>query len=74
MHDTIYGSGNDDHQLVGNGDIATKNRPWGEVYKTLLEKNRYRGVFMFEPKDNQAAAEVMRRYYDVVLESYNTLK
>ena len=74
MQDTIYGSGNDDHQLVGNGDIATKNRPWGEVYKTLLEKNRYRGVFMFEPKDNQAAAEVMRRYYDVVLESYNTLK
>lgn len=74
IQDTKYGSGNDDHMLVGDGDLATKNRPWGEVYKTLLDKNGYRGVFMFEPKDNQAAAEVMRRYTDVVLESYSTLK
>lgn len=74
IQDTKYGSGNDDHMLVGDGDLATKNRPWGEVYKTLLDKNGYRGVFMFEPKDNQSAAEVMRRYTDVVLESYSTLK
>ena len=74
IQDTKYGSGNDDHMLVGDGDLATKNRPWGEVYKTLLDKNGYRGVFMFEPKDNQAAAEVMRRYTDVILESYSTLK
>ena len=74
IQDTKYGSGNDDHMLVGDGDLATKNRPWGEVYKTLLNKNGYRGVFMFEPKDNQAAAEVMRRYTDVILESYSTLK
>ena len=74
MHDTTYGSGTDDHQLVGDGDIATKNRPWGQVYRTLLEKNRYRGVFMFEPKDTQAAAEVMRRYTDIVLASYEDYK
>lgn len=73
IHDTIYKSGNDDHQLVGNGDIATKNRAWGEVYKTMLTKNRYRGVFMFEPKDDQKAEEVMRRFNEVVLESYNNL-
>ena len=73
IHDTFYKSGNDDHQFVGNGDIATKNRPWGEVYKTMLTKNRYRGVFMFEPKDNQSAEEVMRRFHEVVLASYESL-
>ncbi|MBR5885763.1 MAG: sugar phosphate isomerase/epimerase [Alistipes sp.] len=73
IHDTFYKSGTDDHQLVGDGDLATKNRPWGEVYKTMLTKNRYRGVFMFEPKDNQKAEEVMRRFNEVILPSYENL-
>lgn len=72
IHDTVYGSGNDDHRLVGDGDIATKNRPWGEVYRTLLANNRYRGVFMFEPKDNQSAADVMATYQEI-LKSYYAL-
>ena len=74
IHDTIYKSGNDDHQLVGNGDIATKNRAWGEVYKTMLNKNRYRGVFMFEPKDDQKATDVMSRFKEIILESYKELQ
>ena len=73
IHDTIYGSGDDSHKLVGEGNLATKNRAWGEVYKTMLATNRYRGVFMFEPKDDQSAAEVMRRFHNIVLESYNSL-
>ena len=73
IHDTIYGSGDDSHKLVGEGDLATKNRAWGEVYKTMLATNRYRGVFMFEPKDDQSAAEVMRRFNNIVLTSYNSL-
>ena len=73
IHDTVYKSGTDDHKLVGDGDIATKNRAWGEVYKTMLTKNRYRGVFMFEPKDNQKAEEVMRRFNEVILPSYHNL-
>ena len=73
IHDTIYKSGTDDHKLVGDGDIATKNRAWGEVYKTMLTKNRYRGVFMFEPKDEQKAEEVMRRFNEVILPSYHNL-
>ncbi|MEE0916077.1 MAG: hypothetical protein U0L45_06170, partial [Alistipes sp.] len=73
IHDTVYKSSNDDHRLVGDGDLATKNREWGEVYKTMLEDNRYRGVFMFEPKDDQKAAEVMRRYNEIILSSYKNL-
>ncbi|MBQ9137642.1 MAG: sugar phosphate isomerase/epimerase [Alistipes sp.] len=73
IHDTVYNSGSDSHKLVGDGDIATKNRSWGEIYKTLLQDNGYRGVFMFEPKDDQSAAEVMRRYNEIVLESYKSL-
>ncbi len=73
IHDTVYKSSNDDHRLVGDGDLATKNREWGEVYKTMLEDNRYRGVFMFEPKDDQKAAEVMRRYNEIILSSYQNL-
>jgi len=72
IHDTIYKSGNDDHRLVGNGDIATKNRRWGEVYKTMLSANRYRGVFMFEPKDNQTAEDVMKTFNDI-LQDYQSL-
>lgn len=73
IHDTIYGSGNDDHRIVGQGDIATKNRSWGEIYKTLLESNGYRGVFMFEPKDNQSASDIMATYNDIILPSYSEL-
>ena len=73
IHDTIYGSSNDDHRIVGQGDIATKNRSWGEIYKTLLESNGYRGVFMFEPKDNQSASDIMATYNDIILPSYSQL-
>lgn len=73
IHDTIYKSSNDDHRLVGDGDLATKNRSWGEVYKCMLATNRYRGVFMFEPKDDQKATEVMRRFEDIILKSYKNL-
>jgi sugar phosphate isomerase/epimerase len=73
MHDTAYKSGSDDHRLVGDGDIHTKNRPWGEIYKTMLSNNGYRGVFMFEPKDNQKAADVVARYNDIILKSYNEI-
>ncbi len=71
MHDTAYKSGSDDHRLVGDGDIHTKNRPWGEIYKTMLSNNGYRGVFMFEPKDNQKATDVVARYNEIILKSYN---
>lgn len=73
IHDTIFGSDNDSHQLVGDGNLASKNRDWGEVYKTMLEKNRYRGVFMFEPQNSHSAAEIMRRFNDIILASYNNL-
>jgi sugar phosphate isomerase/epimerase len=73
IHDTAYKSGSDDHRLVGDGDIATKNRAWGEIYKTLLIDNGYRGVFMFEPKDNQKAADVMARYNEIILPSYKQI-
>lgn len=72
IHDTIYKSGSDSHMLVGSGDIATNNRRWGEIYKTLLVNNGYRGVFMFEPKDNQKAVDVMATY-EAILEDYNSL-
>ncbi len=74
MHDTAYKSGSDDHRLVGDGDIHTKNRPWGEVYKTMLKDNGYRGVFMFEPKDNQKATDVVARFNDIILKSYEELE
>jgi sugar phosphate isomerase/epimerase len=73
MHDTAYKSGSDDHRLVGDGDIHTKNRPWGEIYKTMLSNNGYRGVFMFEPKDNQKATDVVARYNEIILKSYNEI-
>ncbi len=68
IHDTIFGSKNDDHRLVGLGNV----NKWGEVYLTLLTKNLYRGVFMFEPSDDQSAKDVMATY-NLVLSSYNLL-
>jgi sugar phosphate isomerase/epimerase len=68
MHDTMFGSRIDDHRIVGQGDV---NR-WGEVYKTLLKDNRYRGVFMFELGGNDPV-EVMRAYNDIILKQYNEL-
>lgn len=62
IHDTIFNSGDDSHRIVGNGDISC----WGEVYRSLLETNRYRGVFMFEPKDNQSARDIMASYERIV--------
>ena len=62
IHDTIFNSGKDTHMMVWEGDI----KRWGEVYKTMLETNRYRGVFMFEPQDSQSAKDVMAAYERVV--------
>ena len=44
MHDTMFGTKNDSHDLIGDGNISK----WEEVYYTMLKDNRYRGVFMFE--------------------------
>ncbi len=68
IHDTIFNSGNDTHMLVGQGNISK----WGEVYRTLLTVNRYRGVFMFEPTDDQSANDVMATY-QIILNAYNQL-
>ena len=65
IHDTMFGTRNDDHRLVGQGDIAR----WGAVYRTLLAVNRYRGVFMFEPTDKQKADDVMATYR-TILDAY----
>lgn len=65
IHDTMFGTRKDDHRLVGQGDIAR----WGDVYRTLLIVNRYRGVFMFEPTDKQTAADVMATYR-TILDAY----
>ena len=69
MHDTMFASRVDDHRVVGQGDV---NR-WGEVYKTLLEDNRYRGVFMFE-LGGKNPAEVMATYNDIILKQYSELE
>ena len=68
MHDTMFATRVDDHRIVGQGNV---NR-WGEVYKTLLEDNRYRGVFMFELGGNDPK-EVMATYYDIILKQYTEL-
>ena len=60
--------------IVGDGDLATKNRSWGEVYKCMLATNRYRGVFMFEPKDDQKATDVVARFNDIILKSYEEIE
>ena len=69
IHDTIFDSGNDTHMLVGTGDISK----WGEVYMTMLSVNRYRGVFMFEPKNEQSAEDVMKSY-EFIVEKFKALK
>ncbi len=68
IHDTMFGTNNDTHMLVGHGNIGR----WGEVYKTLLTVNRYRGVFMFEPSDDQSAKDVMATYQTILM-MYNQL-
>lgn len=70
IHDTIFGSGDDAHLLVGKGNIDR----WGEVYRTLLETNRYRGVFMFEPKDHHNAKDVMATYDRIVEDFLKTFE
>ena len=62
IHDTIFNSQDDTHMLAWDGDI----KRWGQVYRTLLETNRYRGVFMFEPKDRHKAKDVMASYERIV--------
>ena len=54
---------------MGQGDV---NR-WGEVYKTLLEDNRYRGVFLFE-LGGKDPAEVMATYNDIILKQYSEIE
>lgn len=44
IHDTMFGTKNDSHSLIGQGNI----NQWEDVYRTMLKDNRYRGVFMFE--------------------------
>ena len=68
MHDTMCATRVDDHRIVGQGNVER----WGEVYKTLLEDNRYRGVFMFELGGNDPK-EVMATYYDIILKQYTEL-
>ena len=68
MHDTMFATRVDDHRIVGQGNVER----WGEVYKTLLEDNRYRGVFMFELGGNDPK-EVMATYYDIILKQYTEL-
>ena len=67
IHDTVYGSGVDDHRIVGYGDIGT-NFGWGNVYKTMLTTNRYRGVFLFE-LSGEDPTEVMATY-NAIVEDY----
>ena len=68
MHYTMFATRVDDHRIVGQGNVER----WGEVYKTLLEDNRYRGVFMFELGGNDPK-EVMATYYDIILKQYTEL-
>lgn len=46
MHDTKFNSGKDTHELLGEPQPGIT--AWDDVIHTLLETNRYRGVFMFE--------------------------
>ena len=64
IHDTLYGSRNDDHRVVGKGDID-KYHGWDNVYYYMLKENRYRGVFLFE-LSGANAAEVMTTYREIV--------
>ena len=62
MHDTVTASGEDTHQLLGEPNPGIK--VWEDVYRTMLEDNRYRGVFMFELSGKNA---------NTVMASYNKL-
>ena len=62
MHDTKTGSGDDSHDLLGVPNPGIK--VWEDVYRTMLEDNRYRGVFMFELSGKNA---------NTVMASYNKL-
>lgn len=64
IQDTLYGSRNDDHRVVGKGDID-KYHGWDNVYYYMLKENRYRGVFLFE-LSSANAAEVMTTYREIV--------
>lgn len=65
MHDTKFGSGNDSHSLLGDASLAPGNiKQWDDVIHTLLETNRYRGVFMFELSGKNP---------NTVMESYNRI-
>lgn len=61
MHDTMFGSKNDSHSLIGDGNISK----WQEVYHTMLKDNRYRGVFLFELSGANAHT-VMESYKKIV--------
>ena len=63
MHDTVTGSGNDSHDLLGVPNPGI-NR-WEDVYRTMLEDNRYRGVFLFELSGKNANT-VMNSYKKLV--------
>ena len=61
MHDTMFGTKNDSHSLIGDGNI----NQWQDVYRTMLKDNRYRGVFMFELTGKNPVA-VMNSYKKIV--------
>ena len=67
MHDTMFNSRVDDHRVVGQGNV---NR-WAEVYNTMLNTNRYRGVFLFE-LGGANAKEVMKSY-EMIVDSYKNM-
>ena len=61
IHDTMFGTKNDSHSLIGDGNISK----WEEVYLTMLKDNRYRGVFLFELSGANAVT-VMNSYNKIV--------
>lgn len=63
MHDTVTGSGNDTHDYLGVPQPGINK--WEDVYRTMLEDNRYRGVFLFE-LSGKSAATVMSSYNKLV--------
>lgn len=62
MHDTKFNSGKDTHELLGEPQPGIT--AWDDVIHTLLETNRYRGVFMFELSDKNP---------NTVMASYNRI-
>lgn len=63
MHDTVTGSGNDTHDYLGVPQPGINK--WEDVYRTMLEDNRYRGVFLFE-LSGKSANTVMNSYKKLV--------